>query len=158
MCSLSLKCLIVRFAGVPPFLCFDSHSSDIVYSSTPYRSRIFQVIINTSVTMHSLIPSFVFNQYEGLEVLIADDRIDLKGLIPFLPDSAHIHQVCYKDTSSDFMNMIQNPDMTIIRNGGDVGSGCHILKTGDSITLDVSEDDKLQLVVRYVIVLNNDDS
>ncbi|KNB42244.1 hypothetical protein JH06_5044 [Blastocystis sp. subtype 4] len=138
------------FAGVPPFLCFDSHSCDIVFSSTSPRSRSFHLIVYSSVSMYSSFPSYLFNQYEGLEVLVADDQMDINRLTPFLPDSTHIHQMTYPDTSSDFLNLVHANNNAVIRVGHNDDTKCQNLNTGDSISLDMSDDDTVEVVVQSV--------
>ena len=150
MCKSMHHSLTYRFAGVPPFLCFDSHSCDIVYSSTSPRSRSFHLIVYSSVSMYSSFPSSLFNQYEGLEVLVADDQMDINRLTPFLPDSTHIHQMTYPNTSSDFINSIHINNNTVVCVGQDVDTKYQNLNTGDSISLNVSDDDIVEVVVQSV--------
>ena len=153
MCKTIHHSLTHRFAGVPPFLFFDSHSCDIVFSSTSPRSRSFHLIVYSSVSMYSSFPSYLFNQYEGLEVLVADDQMDINRLTPFLPDSTHIHQMTYPDTSSDFLNLVHANNNAVIRVGHNDDTKCQNLNTGDSISLDMSDDDTVEVVVQSVEVM-----
>lgn len=85
--------LIHRFAGMPPFLCFDPNQSNLQFTTLSSRLRQFHLVIDPDLSLRFLFPSSFLTLPETPQIVVVDDRVDLSFLKPFLPDTAGIHQV-----------------------------------------------------------------
>ena len=127
-----------------PFASFDLDYHDVIYSSTSTRKRFFHLIVYPSITINTTFPFRMFHLYRNLELLVADDRVDVSKITPYLPDSVMIHRMTFPDTSSEFIESVYVKENKIIHVGKSEYPQCQNLKMGESVTLDVNDDDDYQ--------------
>lgn len=134
--------LIHRFAGMPPFLCFDPNQSNLQFTTLSSRLRQFHLVIDPDLSLRFLFPSSFLTLPETPQIVVVDDRVDLSFLKPFLPDTAGIHQVRFPDSSEGFLRPFRDANVRILRFSD--------VKSGEKATVPVEKGDLVEVAIKAV--------